>query len=970
MPIPSFRSSPRASAFRLFLCLLFALRLGAGETPPGADVAVLLKAAQAGQAESMYQLALAYGHGRGVDRDLEQAAHWLRLAAAQGRPEALRKLDVFDFYPGMARPEALKKITTKEGLAELTVAAERGEPEAEFALGLHREIADKAVKAAWLAKAAAQRHRSAMSWLSLIYENGDGVPRDRGQSHAWHAQAALLGDRGAMIKLGENYLWGYQGNKDAALAKFWYLQAAAGAPAGDTNAQIALSGLSALPGAPASAERALGLVRQAAKLAALPGAQPVAPVAVTAVPPPAPPKPAPVAAPRVLTLEEHREAAAGGNVESMYQLGLADLERRQIESNQHTGPYYNDPQRNATDFRRIMSAARAGHPGAQFLAATHWLSAETDAGKKAWLEKAAAQGHATAKERLAANEKAAADKLSAEAAEAKAAAEDEKLASAADAEAAFRALRRRIGRMARAITDNFLAQQQGQPVAGPTPQMGQMDGDMVKWADQLMGAGHLAGAALIYGWCSDTHPRLAYLALLLRRELTTLHPDLALKEGAQGIESPAGWAKAQELLRTKLTPALRTEVEGTATRLFTGPDWVVAYGVNFQKGRYGFPQDYGQAVRLYQKAADAGSPVALYNLATCYWSGFGVSRDQLAAYDLMKKAVALGYKEAEKGITTAEQNPVFARMLAAREIQQSAPIKPADRADTEMLIAMVNDTGSGTEPDGPPPPETKQRASGTEAERTGGTTQPRPQAPAGYTGNPYEDAALANRRRASEAERAKAPPPTAPDGLVPELTPGTYAALLRIKQRQPGVLTEGDAQELKQAILQGDGQIDDAERDLLAEMTQSQFRKITARSAGAKPDEPPMVLYPVAGRTKKVLRELLQGKPDFEVEWNRGAEGFGALCNYLKVSPEAEGEVLQYVAGKFANEWERSNQANGYKPLRDLIGRQYGYSNAPGNDLNGGRDLIYRAMNQIDRNSKDQIPDFLYNWVRPGGSAK
>ncbi|PAW67665.1 MAG: hypothetical protein B9S34_04720 [Opitutia bacterium Tous-C1TDCM] len=383
-------------------------------------------------------------------------------------------------------------------------------------------------------------------------------------------------------------------------------------------------------------------------------------------------RPKPAAAPKVLTLDEHRTAAAAGNAESMYRLGLADIQRRQLESNQQTGPYCNDPQRNATDFRWIMSAARAGHPGAQFLAATHWLSAETAAGKRTWLEKAAAQGHVTAKERLAADNKAAVGQLSADAAEAKAAAEDEKLAEAKDPDAAYRALRRRIGQIAKAISENFVAQQRGQRVAGPPPQMGQMDGDMTKWADTLVEAGHPAGASLIYGWCSDTQPRLAYLALLLRRELTTLHPDLALKEGAPGIESPAGWAKAQELLRTKLAPALRTEIEGTATRLFASPGWLVSYGINFLKGRSGYPQDYDQAVRLYRKAADAGSSAATYNLATCYWSGLGVPRDQPAAYDLMKKAQAMGCKEAAQGIAVAEKDPAFARLLANRQNQADA----------------------------------------------------------------------------------------------------------------------------------------------------------------------------------------------------------------------------------------------------------------------------------------------------------
>lgn len=821
----------RTFSLLLLLGLLITLRLSAEESQPGAEVTELLKAAQAGQAGSMYQLALAYGYGKGVERDLEQAAHWLMLAVAQGQPDALKKLDVFDFYPGMARADALKKITSKEGLAELTIAAERGELEAQFALGLHREITDKAVKAAWLAKAAAQLHRPAMYTIGWLHGYED-VPRNFVQAHGWYARAALLGDRGAKARLGEMYFWGNNGTKDASLAKFLYLEAAAGAPADDLTAQIALAGAKAITVAPATAEVALRHLRSAAKLAVLPGAQPATPVAVAAaVPPLAPPKPAPAAAPKVLTLDDHRAAAAAGNVESMYQLGLADIERRQIESNKQTGPYSNDPQRNATDFRWIMSAARAGHPGAQFLAATHWLSAETDAGKKTWLEKAAAQGHATAKDTTAVG------KISAEAAEAKAAAEDEKLANEADPEAAFRALRRRIGRSAKAITDNFLTRQRGQPVTGPTPEMGHLDGDMVRWADHLMGAGHAAGTVLIYQWCFDTNAPRAYLALLLRRELAALDPDLALKEGASGIDSPAGWAKAEALLQAKLTPAMRTEIEGTATRLFTGPDWLVAYGVNFFKGRCGFPQDYGQAVRLYKKAADAGSPVAHYNLATCYWSGQGVPRDRLAAYDLMKTAVALGYTKAEQSLASAEKDPEFARMLAARASQPggAAPVSGAVQASPAKELT----------------PTEREAHAQSQADLSARQQQNQTQ-----------------RDLINSAASPPATPPAAPvlDGKVAALNPGTFAALQRIKNWNPGPLTEEDSKELRKAILADDGKVDEAERDLLAELIQSQFRSIQVRAAGAKAEATPVVLYPVLGNTKKVLSELLQRKPDFEVK--------------------------------------------------------------------------------------------------------
>ena len=202
------------------------------------------------------------------------------------------------------------------------------------------------------------------------------------------------------------------------------------------------------------------------------------------------------------------------------------------------------------------------------------------------------------------------------------------------------------------------------------------------------------------------------------------------------------------------------------------------------------------------------------------------------------------------------------------------------------------------------------------------------------------------------------------DGKVAGLNTSTFTAFQDIKKRNPGAFTEANANELKAAINK-DGKIDDAERDLLEEMTQSQFRSITVTQEGSSTAK--VVSYPVSGNAKKVLQDTLNPPLNLEDAWSKGNAGFNDIIKAYKKSPIEEARVTNFVSGKLAQAWEQSNMGNGYKPLRDMIGRLYGFSNSTGSDTNTGRTILYKSMNQLDRNAKDSIPDFLYNWVRPGG---
>lgn len=209
-----------------------------------------------------------------------------------------------------------------------------------------------------------------------------------------------------------------------------------------------------------------------------------------------------------------------------------------------------------------------------------------------------------------------------------------------------------------------------------------------------------------------------------------------------------------------------------------------------------------------------------------------------------------------------------------------------------------------------------------------------------------------------------APALAAIDGKVAGLNEATFTALATIKQRNPGSLTERDARELAAAIM-ADQAVDDAERDLLEEMTQSMFRSITVTLAGDTARS--VRTYPSSGNAKRSLQGVLNPPLDFEAAWTKGASGWMEMCIEFKKGAQQEAGVVGFVEGKLAEQWEASNLGNGYKPIRDLIGKLYGYSNAAEADAKTGRTILYRAMNQLDRSASDAVPDFLYNWTRPEG---
>ena len=133
----------------------------------------------------------------------------------------------------------------EEAVKLLTQAAEKGDAQAQFRLGLLCERGrgvpkDDARAAAWYAKAAAQGNPKAANNLGTLYRLGRGVPRDDARAFSFYLQSAKAPpdenpakdreedreEAAVWSNLGGMYHWGRGTAKDDAKARDAYLKAA------------------------------------------------------------------------------------------------------------------------------------------------------------------------------------------------------------------------------------------------------------------------------------------------------------------------------------------------------------------------------------------------------------------------------------------------------------------------------------------------------------------------------------------------------------------------------------------------------------------------------------------------------------------------------------------------------------------------------------------------------------------------
>src|SRR5712671_1222902 len=129
------------------------------------------------------------------------------IAQAARSPKTLQAI-----RPGTSDGATSKAPAAREDdeLARLRQDAERGDPRAQFRLGVQYATGtgvteDDAVAAEWIRKAADQGLIDAEFNLGLMYADGNGVPQDSAQAVAWLRKAANKGDARAQSNLGLMY---------------------------------------------------------------------------------------------------------------------------------------------------------------------------------------------------------------------------------------------------------------------------------------------------------------------------------------------------------------------------------------------------------------------------------------------------------------------------------------------------------------------------------------------------------------------------------------------------------------------------------------------------------------------------------------------------------------------------------------------------------------------------------------------
>jgi TPR repeat protein len=188
-------------------------------------------AADRGDREAMFALAMFRLQGRAGPRDRDAGAKWLAAAAKLGHPLAAYDLALL-YMEGQVFPQNFTRA------AELLhAAAQVGNPEAQYALGTlykqGRGVAEDMKEAArLLGLAAIADNAAAQVEYGIALFNGDGVPKNEQAAAVIFHQAALHGNAVAQDRLARILSEGRGAPKNPIEATKWHLISKA---RGETN---------------------------------------------------------------------------------------------------------------------------------------------------------------------------------------------------------------------------------------------------------------------------------------------------------------------------------------------------------------------------------------------------------------------------------------------------------------------------------------------------------------------------------------------------------------------------------------------------------------------------------------------------------------------------------------------------------------------------------------------------------------
>ena len=158
------------------------------------------RAADNGNVQAQFHLAMCYEHNKGVERDLVRAAKWFTKAAEKEHAEAQFHLGRF-FYNGTGVTQSYEKAVNW-----YSKVAEQGHPIAQHNLGYcfeHGEGVDKNMRKAidLYFRSAAQGYPESQLRLGFCYQHGIVVPENLSKAVEWYNKAAEQGSEEARKRL-------------------------------------------------------------------------------------------------------------------------------------------------------------------------------------------------------------------------------------------------------------------------------------------------------------------------------------------------------------------------------------------------------------------------------------------------------------------------------------------------------------------------------------------------------------------------------------------------------------------------------------------------------------------------------------------------------------------------------------------------------------------------------------------------
>lgn len=164
----------------------------------------LRMAASRGDAESQYQMALAYRNGTGgAIQTSSSSFYWCRKAADQGHSKAMGLLGIMYRTGFGCSPDS------RQAFRFFSLAAERGDVESIFQQGEMYRLGEgtgqnAGMAAAMFELAARKGHAEGAFRTAEMYRRGEGVPFDMNKAVSYYRQAAGQGHTGAIQWISEN----------------------------------------------------------------------------------------------------------------------------------------------------------------------------------------------------------------------------------------------------------------------------------------------------------------------------------------------------------------------------------------------------------------------------------------------------------------------------------------------------------------------------------------------------------------------------------------------------------------------------------------------------------------------------------------------------------------------------------------------------------------------------------------------